>query len=269
LNEKHVFGTMTEDTGGLGPLTMPDGRPLFERGDPEHRRIAITHSILLVLGAFIVAGLFVSVGAGLLDGAGVAAESPAAQLAETAMNFAGLLAVPLAYLAWREDWALVSADSPTVRDFVTIAVGAVVLIAFMNAAELVVTWLGFEPAENAAVETGRENPELFLYYLPVVLFLNSPAEELLFRGVVQGLLRRAYGVVPGILGAAAIFGLIHYSALVATGSAGAYIAIALGSGIILGLLYEYTKNLLVPIVVHAIWNCLVYLLLYLETTGGL
>lgn len=260
---------MADDSGSLGSAWMPDGRALFEMGDLEHRRIGITHSILLVLGAFIVAGLFVSAGGGLLEAAGVGSDSPAAQVADTATNFLGLLAVPLAYLAWREDWGLVGADSPSVRDLATIAVGALILVAFMNGAELFVSWLGFQPAENTAVESGRENPELFLYYIPVVLLLNSPAEELLFRGVVQGLLRRAYGVVPGILGAAAIFGLVHYSALVASGSAGAYVVIALGSGIILGILYEYTENLLVPIVVHAVWNCLVYLTLYLETTGGL
>lgn len=260
---------MADDSGVLGSARMPDGRPLFEIGDREHRRIGIIHSILLVLGAFIVAGLFVSLGNGILDAAGVNPDSPPGQIAATATNFVGLLAAPLAYLAWRDDWSLVGADSPSVRDLATIAVGAVILIAFMNGAELFVSWLGFQPAENAAVESGRENPELFLYYIPVVILLNSPAEELLFRGVVQGLLRRAYGVVPGILGAAAVFGLVHYSALVATGSASAYIIIALGSGIILGVLYEYTENILVPIVVHAIWNCLVYLLLYLETTGGL
>lgn len=260
---------MADDSGGLSSISAPGGQPLFEAGDPKHRRIGITHSILLVLGAFVVASLFISVGAGIAGAVGVGADSPAAQLVDTALNFLGLLAVPLGYLAWREDWSLVGADSPTVRDLVAIVVGAAVLIVFMNGAEQFVSWLGFEPAENAAVERGRDTPTLFLYYLPVVIFLNAPAEELLFRGVVQGLLRRAYGVVPGILGAAAIFGLVHYSALVAAGSAGAYIIIALGSGIILGVLYEYTENLLVPIVVHAIWNCLVYLSLYLETTGGL
>jgi len=260
---------MPEDTGGLGSLTMPDGRPLFEVGDHKDRRVGILHSVLLVLIAFLGASVFVSVGSSLAGLAGIGSDSPTAQLVTTAMNFVGLLTVPLAYLAWREDWSLVGASRPTTRDALSIVVGAVVLVAFMNGAELFVSWLGFEPAENAAVESAQDSPVLFLYYLPVVILLNAPAEELLFRGVVQGLIRRAYGVVPGILGAAAIFGLVHYSALVASGSAGAYIVIALGSGIVLGILYEYTENLLVPIVVHASWNCLVYLSLYVETTGGL
>lgn len=260
---------MADDSGGLGSAQMPDGRPLFEIGNPQQRRIGVLHSVLLVLGAFVVAGLFVSIGAGLVDAAGISDDSPAAQVVSTAMNFVGLLAVPLAYLAWREGPALVGASRPSVRDLGGIVVGTIVLVVFMNSAELLLSQFGFEPATNAAVETGRENPQLFLYYIPVVLLLNAPAEELLFRGLVQGLLRQAYGVVPGVLGAGAIFGLVHYSALVAQGSAGAYIVIALGSGIILGVLYEYTENLLVPIVVHAVWNCLVYGTLYLEATGAL
>jgi membrane protease YdiL (CAAX protease family) len=259
---------MAEDSGWFGSLRTPDGRPMFEVGDLEARRIGITHSILLVLGAFVGAGLFVSIGNGLLAGANVSSSSPTGQVVTTAINFVGLLVFPLAYLGWRNDWSLVGVVRPSPRDLLAIVVGSVVLVVFMNAAELFVSSLGFQPAENAAVQSGRDNPELFLYYIPIVLLLNSPAEELLFRGVVQGLLRRAYGVVPGILGAAAIFGLVHYSALVAAGSAGAYIIIALGSGIILGVLYEYTENLLVPIVVHAVWNCLVYLTLYLQATDG-
>jgi membrane protease YdiL (CAAX protease family) len=222
-----------------------------------------------VLGSFVCGGLFVSMGSGGLAVAGIGSETPAGQVVETASNFIGLAVLPLVYLAWRGDWSLVGFGRPTRRDVGVTLVGIVALVAFMQAGEALVTALGYEPATNNAVQTGRENPELFLYYIPIVLVLNSPAEELLFRGVVQGLLRRAYGVIPGIIGASAIFGLVHYSALVAAGSAGAYVVLAIGSGLILGILYEYTENLLVPIVVHAVWNCLVYLSLYAEATGAL
>jgi membrane protease YdiL (CAAX protease family) len=258
---------MADDSGSHTSIRLPGGQPLFEFGNAEQRRVGLIHSVLLVLGSFVCGGLFVSVGGGALDVAGVGPDTPTARVVETATNFLGLAILPLAYLAWREEWSLVGFSGPTRRDIGAMLVGAVALIAFMLAGQRLVTALGYKPAANAAVETGRENPELFLYYIPIVLLLNSPAEELLFRGVVQNLLRRAYGVIPGILGASAIFGLVHYSALVAAGSAGAYVVLAIGSGIILGVLYEYTENLLVPIIVHAAWNCLVYLSLYAETTG--
>ena len=260
---------MAKDSGSLSSIRLPGGRPLFEFGNAEQRRIGLIHSILLVLGSFVCGGLFVSVGAGALEIAGVGSETPTAKVVETATNFIGLAVLPVAYLLWRAEWSLVGFSRPSRRDVGAIVLGSVALVAFMLAGEQLVTALGFEPATNEAVETGRQNPELFLYYIPVVLLFNSPAEELLFRGVVQGLLRRAYGVIPGILGASAIFGLVHYSALVAAGSAGGYVVLAIGSGVILGILYEYTENLLVPIIVHSAWNCLVYLSLYVETTGAL
>lgn len=260
---------MADDSGGLSSLRLPSGRPLFDPGNAEQRRVGLLHSVLLVLVSFLCGGLFLSVGSGGLQVAGIGAETPAGQIVETAANFLGLGVAPLVYLAWRADWSLVGFGKPSRRDVVVTLLGIGALVAFMQAGETLLTALGYTPATNEAVQTGRQNPELFLYYIPIVLLLNSPAEELLFRGVVQGLLRRAYGVVPGILGAGAIFGVVHYSALVAAGSAGAYVVLAVGSGLILGVLHEYTENLLVPIVVHAAWNCLVYLSLYAEATGGL
>lgn len=260
---------MTDDSGGLSSIRLPGGRPLFEGGDAEQRRVGLVHSVVLVLVSFVCGGVFVSLAGGGLDLAGVGSGTPTAQIVETAANFLGLAVLPVVYLAWRAEWSLVGVGRPNRRAIGATVVGIVGLVAFMQTGEMVLTALGYEPAANEAVETGRQNPDLFLYYIPVVLLLNSPAEELLFRGVVQGLLRRAYGIVPGILGAGAIFGLVHYSALVAAGSAGAYVVLAVGSGLILGVVYEYTENLLVPIVVHAAWNCLVYLSLYADATGGL
>lgn len=259
---------MTDDSGRFS-IRLPGGRSLFEFGNPDQRRVGLVHSVLLVLGSFVCGGLFVSMGGGLVEAAGIGSETPTAQAVETATNFLGLAVLPLAYLAWRGDRSLVGFGRPNLRAVGVTAVGIIALVAFMQTGETVLTALGYQPATNEAVQTGQETPRLFLYYIPVVLLLNSPAEELLFRGVVQGLLRRAYGVVPGILGASAIFGLVHYTALVAAGSAGAYVVLAIGSGLILGVVYEYTENLLVPILVHAAWNVLVYLSLYVEATGGL
>lgn len=243
--------------------------PLFRTASAEVRLKSVVHSLLLVALAFLFAGVLVGVGRALLDGAGLSSDTApvAFELTGTATNFLGLLLVSLAYLYWREEQSLIGFRRPTRRDLAVVAGGIAVLVVAIVALEAVLSQVGLAPDENLAVETGRENPELFLYYVPIVIFLNAPAEELLFRGVVQGLFRRAYGVVPGILAAAAIFGAIHYLALAGDGSAAAYVGIAFASGIVLGALYEYTENLLVPIVVHAAWNVLVYLNLYAQTTG--
>lgn len=243
--------------------------PLFRFESTEKRFESVVHSLLLVFGAFFFAGLLVVLVQSGLDGAGLSSDSAPvfSEVVLTSVNFLGLALVSLWYLDWRSDWSLIGFRRPTRRDIGVIVAGSVGLILVILALDLVLSQFGLEPDENVAVETGREHPELFLYYIPIVLLLNAPAEELLFRGVVQGLFRRAYGVVPGIVAASLLFGLIHYVALAGDGSAAAYVAIAFISGILLGTLYEYTGNLLVPTVVHAAWNILVYLNLYAETMG--
>jgi membrane protease YdiL (CAAX protease family) len=261
---------MNGDSPDAGPGVRGE-TPLFRIGSPEIRLRSVIHSLALVAVAFLFASVVVGVALGGLQGVGLTSDSAPVvfELTQTAVNFLGLLLVTLAYLYWRDERSLIGFRRPTKRDLAVVAGGAVVLVVAIVALETVLSQIGLTPDENVAVQTGRDNPTLFLYYIPVVLFLNSPAEELLFRGVVQGLFRRAYGVVPGIIAAGAIFGGIHYLALAGQGSAAAYVAIAFVSGVVLGALYEYTENLLVPIVVHAAWNVLVYLNLYAQSAGVL
>jgi membrane protease YdiL (CAAX protease family) len=121
--------------------------------------------------------------------------------------------------------------------------------------------------QNTIVELIRANPETVLFLIPVTALLVAPGEELLFRGVVQGLLRRSLGVVPGIVGASLIFGGIHIVSI-SSGDAWTYIVVATALGIVLGTAYEYTENLAVPIVIHALWNSSLFVLIYYQVTGG-
>jgi len=246
----------------------PTEQPLFRLGDPSDRFESVVHSLLLVVAAFLASALVVGLGNAGLEALG--ADTPiTTDIVPTALHFAGFILVSVLYLELWNERSLVGLQLPNRRDLAVGVAGSLVLVGMMLTAEFVLAELGIELAENTAVETGRANPVLFLYYIPLVLFLNVPAEELLFRGVIQGLFRRAYGIVPGIVAAGAIFGLIHWVALVGQGSAEAYVAIAFLSGVILGAVYELTGNILVPIAVHSLWNCIVYVTLYSETVGSL
>lgn len=263
---------MTTDPSGESAVVDAEAdRPLYRFGSPAERTRAITHSLLLVAGAFLVAGLLGTAAVDVLDLLGITEESApvAVTLASTSVHFGGFLLVCLGYVAWQDCRSLVPASLPSVRSLAVIAVGFVVLLGSLNALEVLFAQFGLEPADNVAIEAGRDNPRLYLYMVPVVILLNSPAEELLFRGLVQGRFRRAYGVVPGILAASAVFGAIHYVALVGSGSQLVYVAIAAAAGLILGAAYEIAGNLLVPIAIHAFWNVGIYLLLYVEATGVL
>ncbi|MFC6724265.1 CPBP family intramembrane glutamic endopeptidase, partial [Halobium palmae] len=123
-----------------------------------------------------------------------------------------------------------------------------------------------EPAASTLVQRGRDQPVFFLYLVPMTVLLVGPAEELVFRGAVQGALRRAYGPRVALVGASAVFALIHWSSYVGEGRVVTLATIFVLGGV-LGYLYQRTDNLLVPAVAHGLFNAVQFLYEYAATTG--
>lgn len=246
-------------------------QPLARLPDASTRGDTIVQVALVLVAALALQLVFVVFAATLLTGVDITRESdPVVFLALVqAVGLLAFLVAGLAYLRRRDDPTLVGIRRPTGRDIRTILVGFVALGSVVYATELLFEALGFELAQNQAVVQGRENPELFLAFIPVQFLVTGPAEELLFRGVVQGLLRRAYGVVPAVAVASTLFSLAHYSALMGDGSLlPAFLTLFL-SGVVLGTLYEYSRTLLVPMATHALWNAFVFGTLYVGTVQSI
>lgn len=72
------------------------------------------------------------------------------------------------------------------------------------------------------------------------------SEELVFRGIIQGELRRALPVWAAIAIQAVIFALVHGNIV--------QISYVIIPAIILGLVYEWTKSIYVPIIMHMFFN---------------
>jgi hypothetical protein len=251
------------------------GTDLQGVGDTEVRLRSVVHSLSVIVGSFaagIVLALLVFEFTPLF---GLTVEDPenpplVVNILTTVFQFVGFYAVCLAYLGWRDrDGSLFEVGLPSLRDVGYVAAGFVALLVALYVLGTIATQLGIENAENAVVTLGQENPEFFLYLIPITFLFVAPAEELLFRGIVQGLFRRAYGAVPAILIASALFGAVHYIALSGGGSKLTYVAVAATLGVILGVLYEKSQNLLVPILVHALYNAIQFYVAYLDATGGI
>ncbi|NLA96313.1 MAG: CPBP family intramembrane metalloprotease [Clostridiaceae bacterium] len=71
-------------------------------------------------------------------------------------------------------------------------------------------------------------------------------EELLFRGIVQGELRKAFPPAVSVVGTTLLFALFHLDLI-----QGSYVLIA---GFALSMAYHLTRNIAIPIVMHAIFN---------------
>ena len=118
--------------------------------------------------------------------------------------------------------------------------------------------LGLPPAPGESHQTlsilaERRDPLLTALTLAHVALLVPLAEECIWRGMVQPGIRGAVGARAGIAVTAALFTLIHWSAIAPDGrAAGLAMLLALALG--LGILRERTGSVVAPIVVHALFN---------------
>lgn len=234
----------------------------------QARTLRLFQSLLVVFAAFVAAGAFVPPLAGVLVDAGVvAAGGTGYDLVRTVLQFSAFVLAVLAYLAAGDDWELVGYRLPTRREWLFVAGGVVVLLVGQLGFLVALDALGIGAGENRAI-AGDYEPVYYLAMVPLSLLVVGPAEELLFRGAVQGLLRRAWGAWPAIAIATAVFGLVHFTGVSGTGLERlAYVVIAALLGGVLGYLYERTRNVVVPALVHGAYNAVLFGVQYGVVTG--
>jgi membrane protease YdiL (CAAX protease family) len=120
----------------------------------------------------------------------------------------------------------------------------------MQIAVLVVDGAEFPMHQTLAALVDPSQPKWVRLLLVVSPIVGAPImEEALFRGLIQRSAARAFmSRWAGILVAAMLFGLVHYSV-------GWYVVPAMVAlGILLGVIYECTGSLLVVMVVHGLFN---------------
>ena len=130
--------------------------------------------------------------------------------------------------------------------------------------------VGQEPGANPVAEAGLEQPELLLLLIPAMILLVGPAEELLFRGIVQGRLREVFRPVSAIAISSVLFAGLHYFVLTGgTPTANAVaVSLLLIPSVVMGATYEYTDNLVVPSLIHGLYNSTLLALLYVGLAYG-
>ncbi|TQQ81250.1 CPBP family intramembrane metalloprotease [Halonotius terrestris] len=187
----------------------------------------------------------------------------------TAIQFVGLIVVVIWYDRFVRE-GLLRAVVPDRRAAALIGGGIVTLVAANYGISGLFSRLGFDSGTNAAVAAGAGDPTYFLVMVLISILLVGPAEELLFRGAVQGRLRDSWGAWPSILAATVLFGAVHAPA-VSGGRAAVLSAVVIATilGVLLGYLYERTDNIVVPAVVHGVNNAVIFGGLYLREIGVL
>ncbi|WP_247003283.1 CPBP family intramembrane glutamic endopeptidase [Halosolutus gelatinilyticus] len=184
------------------------------------------------------------------------------------LNFLGFVLAGGAYLAWTgRGWSYVDLRWPTKRGWLYVLAGIAGSIAFYFLASVLIQMLRLPTADSQVLDYVGTDQTMILVMIVIVFFFNAPAEEFLFRNVVQKRLYAAFTRLQSVAIASLIFALIHFptyvlyaESIVATGVS---LAIVFGGAIIFGYLYAETDNLVVPIAAHAAFNAFQFGLLYI------
>jgi hypothetical protein len=223
-------------------------------------------SFVVVALAIVVATIVVSLGVPLVEALGVPRGSALGKALTSAFQFVGFGLAVAGFLAVTANWGLVDVGRPGRADAKWIGVGLLVLFGLYLGFTFLLQALGIQGADSTIVAQGQEQPVYFLYLVPVTILLVGPTEELVFRGVVQGLFRGEYGPKVAVVASSLVFSVIHWSSFSGSGRF-ATLGVILVLGATLGLLYEKTKNVVVPAVVHGLFNAVQFVAVYASVTG--
>lgn len=197
--------------------------------------------------------------------------TPLVQLSISLVALQGIAfpVVGFAYLRYtgRSPRSFIPVSVPSLRTLGLVVGGLLgTFVLIMIVTVVLMSLVATEPAANTAGQTAQENPEIIPFLIPLVFLLNAPGEELLFRGVIQGRLRERFTAWPAILLTTGAFAPLHLLALVGSPVAAAMtITIISIPSIVFGYAYERTENLIVPILMHALFNSTLFLVVFVSS----
>lgn len=186
------------------------------------------------------------------------------------LQVVGMLGTALAYLCLRDRWSLLAIGWPSIRTVALILGGFVAAFVVNIVRTAIMVWLGLE-ASSPIVDAGTGGDAAMVILVMTVLsfIVIAPIEELFFRGVIQGRLRETYGPSVAIITASLLFAGMHLPGL--NGLLSGRLATVVGLftiSLVFGWLYERTENLVVPIVVHGLYNASLFAILFLLVSTG-
>jgi membrane protease YdiL (CAAX protease family) len=175
-----------------------------------------------------------------------------------------------AYVKWSDrSWSFIPSSLPDLGDLKYVGAAYVGIFAAIYAIAILLTVTSTETASNSAADTALQNPEIIPLLIPLQLLLIGPGEELLFRGVIQGSLRRHFGAPAAIVLATLLFAPAHILALSGDLSA---IAVSIGvlvvPSLVFGYVYEKTGNIVAPALTHGLYNATLFTILYVAISAG-
>ncbi|RAW45111.1 CPBP family intramembrane metalloprotease [Halorubrum sp. 48-1-W] len=230
---------------------------------PVDAALRVASAVFAIVFALVVASALATPFADLAVRLGLVADGGNGwQLLRTLGQFAGFLVAVAGYLVFTDQRDLLRFSRPSLREVGIVFGAGILLLGLQYSSLFALREVGLSTGQNQAVVPAGDPVGYYLAMVAVSLFVVGPVEEVLFRGVVQGGLRRAFDAPPAILLASVLFGLVHLSGIQGTAvERWAYVAVVILLGCVLGYLYERTGNVLVPGLAHGVYNAAIYAVL--------
>lgn len=224
------------------------------------RLIAVVEGFGLTISgtvAGILSVLVISIG---INATGVPT-TDAVQLLRSRAIQVGFLLVALGYLLLRNTASqYAKIHIPTLHGVAWIVAIPILLAGIGYLLDPVIAALGIAPPGSTGGDIAANfvsRPLLWLVVFVGWFVFAAPAEELLFRGIIQGRLRESFDAAASVFLAACFFGFMHVPvAILSTGLTpiSSFIEAFVG-GVVFGVAYERTDNLLIPSIAHAgLWT---------------
>jgi len=251
---------MTAARAGEGMLSTEDDRL---REALEGLGIALAGYFGLQVAAIVLGSLLI----------GLAGDLTSMQLNVVSAVATGFGAVGFGIVYFnssRHDASFLDLDAPDIRDAGYVVGGFLLLLAVLYAIVLTATLLGVGLSEHQIGDAAdAADPLLVLALVPLSLLFVGPGEELIFRGIVQKRLTETFSDSGAIAITSLGFAAIHFPAYAtaALPRIAASLALVFSLSVLLGWVYARTRKLVVPALVHGLFNAFQFTLLYADVAG--
>jgi membrane protease YdiL (CAAX protease family) len=189
-------------------------------------------------------------------------------------QYVGFGGLALGYLrrrgfTWEQVRSYVGVRIPSLREIGVVVAGYLAIVVLLVIVAGIASMFLPEPAENEATGVAADNPGIVPGMVLMMFLVVGPMEELLFRGIIQNRIRERLDAIPAIVIASAIFATVHVVALAGDPSGMLVtVFILFFPATVFGAVYEYTGNVVVPALLHAIHNSVIVSLIFLSPDVG-
>lgn len=216
---------------------------------------------LIITGILFITGFIGSLTANII-GAGIVVlltvSATLELLIPAVFTFSAFAVIIAVYLGVsRRGLSYIDAYMLTRKDAYTVIGGTITVIGTLVGINGVITVFNLPAADHPLVMEARTNPEILAVLFVIVFTLNAPIEELYFRNILQKRVGEELSPWVAILVTSALFTVFHVPTLLSMTFSIAVIPslfILFCVSIVFGVVYEETQNIIVPIIVHAIYN---------------